>query len=70
MKVFIVTDAKPLCAERYIGAFASEKAAEKFIRGRYPNARKEESGCGGYASFLCKKPGQDLLMFIHREELQ
>lgn len=68
MKVFVVTEAEPLRAERYIGVYASEKSAEKFIRGMYPNARKDDMGA--YSAFLCKKAGHEFLMFIHREELK
>ena len=68
-KVFVVTEAEIMGAEKYVGVFASEKAAEKFVRGRYPNARKDEMG--SYVSFLCKSAGRgEFLMFIHREQME
>ena len=68
MKVFVVTEAELMGAEKYVSVFASEKSAEKFIRGRYPNARKEDGIA--YASFLCRRPGREFFMFIHREDAQ
>lgn len=79
-KVFVVTEAKPLQAEIYKGGnvYSTEKLAEKAIREKYPNARKE-GGMGGLISFTCKdKKDEDAkdsienikFMFIRGETVQ
>lgn len=68
MKVYVVTSAKPMEAEVYETVKSSAKEAEKYIRKSFPNARKDEP-FGNVTTFLCKKNGRDLLMFIHEETL-
>ena len=41
MKVYIVTKSEPLCEEIYVTVKATAKEAEKVIREKYPNARKD-----------------------------
>ena len=67
-KVFVVTKANPLEPEIYVTVKATAKEAEKYIRGIFPNARKDQP-FGGKTSFLCRKDGADSLMFIREEEL-
>lgn len=67
-KVYVVTSAKPMELEVYETVKPSFKDAEKYIRASYPNARKDEP-FGGITSFLCRKDGRELLMFIHEETL-
>jgi len=66
MKVYIVTNAKPMEAEIYETVKPSAKEAEKYIRSKYPNARKDEP-FGNKTSFLCKRGGKTILMFIIEE---
>lgn len=66
MKVYVVTSAKPLELEVYETVKASYKDAEKYIRASFPNARKDEP-FGNITSFLCRKNGKELIMFIHEE---
>ena len=68
MKVYVVTSAKPMELEVYETVKSSAKEAEKYIRSSFPNARKDIQ-FGNVTSFLCKKNGIDLLMFIHEETL-
>ncbi len=68
MKVYVVTSAKPLEAEIYETVKTSFKEAEKYIRKSFPNAKKDDP-FGNITSFLCKRNGRDLLMFIHEETL-
>ena len=68
MKVYVVTRAMPMEEEVYETVKSSAKAAEKYIRSLFPNARKDIP-FGNVTSFLCKKNGRDLLMFIHEETL-
>lgn len=66
MKVYVVTMAKPLQPEVYETVKPSFKEAEKYIRSKFPNARKDEP-FGNQTSFYCKASGKDYLMFIHEE---
>lgn len=68
MRVYVVTSAKPMDYEVYETVKASLKDAEKYIRSKFPNARKDEP-FGNVTSFLCKEHGRDLLMFIHEETI-
>ena len=68
MKVFVVTSAKPLELEVYETVKGSFKEAEKYIRKSFPNARKDAL-FGNVTSFLCKRNGSDLLMFIREETI-
>lgn len=70
MKVFVVTTKKVdlFSPEEYVSVKANAKDAEKFIRGRFPNARKEEIGYG-VSGFLCIDGGNKSYMYIHEEEI-
>ena len=85
MKVYVITRARPLSSEEYVGVESSYKAAEKRIRTNFPNAKKDTAD-QKHISFLCKGcyalagkvnypacgPGMgdnEFLMFIHEEEL-
>ena len=67
MKVYVITKAEILCPEVYVTVKGSKKDAEKFIRAKFPNARKENGN--GYDSFLCKAGSHESLMFVHEEEI-
>ena len=67
-KVYVITSAKPMEAEVYETVAASFKEAEKFIRKRFPNARKD-APFGNVTSFLCKEHERTLLMFIREETI-
>lgn len=67
-KVFVVTRAELMCEEVYVTVKASMKEAEKVIRSKYPNARKESQP--GLNSYVCKDiSGHMSLMFIHEETI-
>jgi hypothetical protein len=68
MKVYVVTSAKPMEMEIYETVKTSFKEAEKYIRKSFPNARKD-APVGNITSFLCKRNGHDLIMFVHEETL-
>ena len=69
MKVYVVTIAKPLEPEMYETVKGSAKAAEKYIRSRFPNTRKEES-FGGRTSYFCKDKAGAYIMFIREEVVE
>ena len=66
MKVYVVTSAEFMGHEVYETVKASAKEAEKYIRSKFPSARKD-APFGNVTSFLCKERGHSLLMFIHEE---
>ena len=68
MKVYVITSANPMESEIYETVKGSFKDAEKYIRKNFPNARKDEP-FRNITSFLCKRNGNDLLMFIHEETI-
>lgn len=76
MKVYVVTSAEPMEAEIYETVKPSFEEAEKYIRAYFPNARKDNpfgnkkyTLNGNITSFICKKNGNILLMFIREETL-
>lgn len=70
VKVYVVTTAELMKEEVYKpdSVFSSYKSAEKSIRARYPNARKEV--LNGLTSFLCIDNGHKFLKFIREEEVK
>jgi len=68
MKVFVVTKAKPMEAEIYETVKSSAKEAEKYIRQKFPNARKDDP-FGNVTSFFCKEKDVISLMFIREENV-
>lgn len=70
VKVYVVTTAEPMKEEVYNpdSVFSSYKSAEKSIRTKYPNARKES--LPGLTSFVCIDNGHKFLQFIHEEEVK
>ena len=68
MKVYVVTKAEPLCEEIYVTVKATTKEAEKVIREKFPNARKDQKP--GFASYTCKdRIGHISLMFVREENI-
>lgn len=68
MKVYVVTKAEMMCEEIYVTVKASMKEAEKVIRAKYPNARKDSQP--DLNSYLCKDGnGHMSLMFIREETI-
>lgn len=68
MKIYVVTKAQPLSEEVYVSVHASLKSAEKEIRKRFPNARKDDTFG---PSYICKDAnGNVSFMFIHSEVLE
>ena len=68
MKVYVVTKAEPLCEEIYVAVKATAKEAEKLIREKFPNARKDQKH--GFTSYTCKdRSGHISLMFIRDENI-
>ena len=68
MKVYVVTKSEPLCEEIYVTVKATAKEAEKVIREKFPNARKDQKS--GLASYTCKdRSGHISFMFIRDENI-
>ena len=68
MKVYVVTRSEPLCEEIYVTVKATTKEAEKVIREKFPNARKNQKP--GLTSYTCKdRSGHISLMFIRDENI-
>ena len=68
MKVYVVTKAEPLCEEIYVAVKATAKEAEKVIREKFQNARKDQKP--GFTSYTCKdRSGHISLMFIRDENI-
>jgi len=68
MNVYIVTEAELMGREAYVGVFASKKAAEKYIRNEYPNAR-ESNEFEGYWTYLCKSKNREFLRIIQLQKV-
>lgn len=67
-KVYVVTSAVAFEPEVYETVKPSFKEAEKYIRKSFPNAR-EDAKFGNVVSFMCKRDGKNLIMFIHEEAI-
>lgn len=68
MKVYVVTKSEPLCDEIYVAVKATAKEAEKAIREKFPNARKEQQP--GLTSYTCKdRSGRISFMFVREENI-
>ena len=68
MKVYVVTKSEPLCEEIYVTVKGTGKEAERFIREKFPNARKDQKP--GLTSYTCKdRNGHISLMFIRDENI-
>lgn len=64
MKVYVLTKAKPLGVEEYVGVAATHKKAEKRLRELFPYMRKD----GDTKVFISDRDNKYLL-FIHEEEI-
>ena len=68
MKVYVVTEAKPLGVERYMFVKASKKEAEKALRDIAPYMRSF-SGSRKNTSVYSADYSNSLLFFIHEEDI-
>lgn len=68
MKVFVVTKAKPLQSEIYIGVKKTLKDAEKLLRSEFPHMRKTEDSISNQHNYASDKDSLWLL-FVHEEEI-
>lgn len=69
MKVYVVTKAEVLQPEIYVSVRSTMKDAEKAIRAKYPNAKKDPDSGPQKFNYLCKDGGHESLMFVTVEEL-
>lgn len=66
MKVYVVTKAKPLESEMYVGVAKSVKDAEKIMRANFPYMRKVGNE---YISEMNISNPKAYLLFVHEEEI-
>ena len=68
MKVYVITKSEPLCDEIYVAVKSTAKEAEKVIRDKFPNARKDHQPC--LTSYTCKdRNGHISFMYIRDETI-
>jgi hypothetical protein len=68
MKIYVVTEAKPLEAERYMFVKASKKEAEKALRNISPYMRSI-LGYRKNTSTYSADASNSMLYFIHEEDI-